>query len=1041
MAESKKVQSSDIISDDLFVEQIKNAKLFEAEIDKLVLGLKEINKETTKTLKSNKDPKNSKQIKEVTKALEDKKKVDEAIVKLEEKKIKVQEKSKLLTNEQIKQNAVNKAIAKDRKAELEALAIIESKLLGTEQKLLAQQTLLRLERKKLNEADKDYAVNLARINKSLDENNAKISANSDKLKQNSMNVGNYTDSVREAINSSDLYSDALGKMNQSNSILVSGFQNLSGQLKGIRESFASADSFGKKLGVTLKAIGIGLLISAIASLGALFKSSREGGQQFAIIVARISAYITILVGNLAKAGEGLLQFGTALKALFSGDFAEASKQASEATDKISKSFDGTSKRVEEQVKLMVDLTKKTYEYENAIRSLSLTLQKVSLDEEDYSEIASDETRTLQERNLALIKSTKLRIEASKISLDIAKKQKELALDAVLADLKAQQVSEKEIERLKKKGAEYILTNNIVNKASEDNIKALEESVKTQIDAEDKLADLPRQENARLRARLQSETEFSIELILKKKLAANSEIQILTNQIADEKNQLSERSLFINQLRAKELSNQQEQFDLFNKGIEEENKLNEKGDADLKQRVNFKELIAIKDAILLEKTIKGLKIAEGQRALVAKIVKTAQDSEIENSQRVLDQTEKEIALKERVLKLEKETLQIRKQVEIDVLKDSQEQQLELLDEYNTKVLNAENVFNNELLLLRKKAFDDSQALKNQEFEARTKQLTDNAEEQKRQIDLSLVQDEEKAKTKLKVDEQLNADLKRLELEKNKALRDANKKETEELKQIEIKKTTLIVNELQKVTSAVSEELDNQNNLRNLKADKEIQKTKTSIDRQRELAEKGAENTLAFEEAQLAKRELKQQEALEKQARQKELIQLTEAYFNALNARLTEVGGNPDTAPVRALGDVLIAKGVAKGIVQFAKDGNEMVTPSGVGGQDGVDDIPFMLTKGEAVIPKKANIENHDAVKSLINGNFEQLYKPVYENKDTASNIYNSLLIQQNDKIISKLDDLIAKPVQQVDVDSMGNIRESILKQVQKTVIIHKQKTRI
>lgn len=1041
MAESKKVQSSDIISDDLFVEQIKNAKLFEAEIDKLVLGLKEINKETTKTLKSNKDPKNSKQIKEVTKALEDKKKVDEAIVKLEEKKIKVQEKSKLLTNEQIKQNAVNKAIAKDRKAELEALAIIESKLLGTEQKLLAQQTLLRLERKKLNEADKDYAVNLARINKSLDENNAKISANSDKLKQNSMNVGNYTDSVREAIDSSSLLGDAMGKMNQSSAILVSGFQNLSGQLKGIRESFASADSFGKKLGVTLKAIGIGLLISAIASLGALFKSSREGGQTFALIIAKVSAYISVLVGNLSKAGDGFVQFGTAIKNLFSGDFKDALKNAEEATNKISTAFDGTTKRAEAQVKAITELTKQTYEYENALRALNLTLQKVNLDEEDFSEIASDETRTLQERNNALIKSTQLRIQSAKISLEIANKEKQNALDAVFNDLRAQQVSESEIERLRKRGAEYLLTNKIINKSSDDNIKSLEESVKAQIDAEDKLSDLPRQENARLRARLQAETEFNIDLILKKKLASNSEIQILTNQIADEKNQLTDRANFIEQLRAKEITNQQEQFRIFNEGIVKENLLNKKGDAELKEQVDFQDLVNTKDAIQLEEKIKKLKIASGQRTLIAKIVKTAQDSEIENNQRLLIQAEKEEALKERIIKLEKDTLEIRKQVEIDVLKDSKEQQLQLLDEYNTKVLTSENVFNSELLLLRKKAFDESQELTNKEFELREQKLKDNAQEQKRIVNNTIVDETEKAKATEKINEQLNADLKRLGLEKKKTSTESNKKELEELKQIEIKKATIVLSELQKITSEVSNALDNRNNLQNQAKDKEIEKTKTSIDRQRELAEKGAENTLAFEEAQLAKRELKQQEALEKQARQKELIQLTEAYFNALNARLTEVGGNPDTAPVRALGDVLIAKGVAKGIVQFAKDGNEMVTPSGVGGQDGVDDIPFMLTKGEAVIPKKANIENHDAVKSLINGNFEQLYKPVYENKDTASNIYNSLLIQQNDKIISKLDDLIAKPVQQVDVDSMGNIRESILKQVQKTVIIHKQKTRI
>lgn len=1050
MAESKKVESQDIISDDLFVENIKQAKLFEVEINKLVLGLKEVNKETTKTLKANKDPKTAEQIKVVTKALDDKKKVDESIIKLEERKAVLAKKIQLLTVEEIKQQTVAKQLAKDRKAELEALAIIESHLIGTQDKLLAQNKLLNIERKRLVETDKDYAVNLARINKAIDENNAKISANSDKLKQNKMNVGNYTDSVREAIDSSNLYSDALGKMNQSSEILVRGFQKLSMQLKGIKESFSSADTFGKKLGTTLKALGIGLLISALASLGALFKSSREGGQQFALIVARISAYISILVGNLSKAGDGILQFGTALKNLFSGDFQEASRNATEATNKISTAFDGTSKRVEEQVKLMVDLTKKTYEYENAIRSLQLTLQKVTLDEEDYNEISADETRTIQERNKALAKASLLRIEGAKIAVDIAKKEKQLAFDAVLSDLKAQQVSESEIERLRKRGAEYLLTDNLINKSTDENIAKLNEKVKAEIDANDKLSDLPRQEAERGRKVLQSETELSIELILKKKLAANSEIQILIKQISDEKQQLSKRALFIKELRDKEIANQQEQFNLFNEGIKKENELNKKGDAQLKQRVDFDSLIAEKDAIKLEERISKLQIAAGQRTLIAKIVKDAQDLEIANNERIKDQEEKEIALKERILKLEKDTLAIQKQVEIDTLKDTQEQKLQLFDEYNTKVLQAENVYNNELLLMRKKAYQDNEELRNQEFELRKQQLIDSANEQKRQTDLSIVQEEEKVKAKEKINTQLDADLKRLELERNKAQRESNKKEVEELRQIEVKKTEIIVNELSKITQNIQQSLDARNQLQNDNNQKQIDSTQKVIERQEQLANEGKANTLADEESFLAKQQLQQKEALEKQAKEKEIIQLTEAYLSALNARLNEPNSDPNSAPLKALGDILIAKGIAKGISGSFIDGTEGDKTLGdMLGRTNTKDGHLILADDDERIFKPehtkklkglTNEEVADIGFKYKNGMLPSLSLNQSQYNDSSSNIYASMLLQTNKQIVSKLDALIAKPHQFIHKDVVGNIVETVTKgnQVTKTTFLPKKR---
>lgn len=77
-----------------------------------------------------------------------------------------------------------------------ANAILNNKLAGTEEKLLATNTKLRLERKKLIETDKDYQRNLTKINSALDKNNAKIKANSDELKKQKIGIDKYSQALK-----------------------------------------------------------------------------------------------------------------------------------------------------------------------------------------------------------------------------------------------------------------------------------------------------------------------------------------------------------------------------------------------------------------------------------------------------------------------------------------------------------------------------------------------------------------------------------------------------------------------------------------------------------------------------------------------------------------------------------------------------------------------------------------------------------------------------------------------------------------------------
>ena len=255
---------------------------------------------------------------------------------------------------------------------------------------------------------------------------------------------------------------------------------------------------------------------------------------------------------------------------------------------------------------------------------------------------------------------------------------------------------------------------------------------------------------------------------------------------------------------------------------------------------------------------------------------------------------------------------------------------------------------------------------------------------------------------------------------------------------------------KVTNEYGKELENRNRKKIDSQQEEIERDKEQINRQRDLAKEGKANQLAFEEQQLAKDELKKQQLEEKAQKQKEIIQLTEAYFNAFNAELKRPGANPTGASTRALTDVLLAKGVAKGLaVLSAYDG---VEDTGSGGR--VDDkggFVAVLHPHERVMTANQNkktggLKNEELSDIAYRFNNGLLIdaNPSYMVQNTvnvAEKLYNGILIQQNKEIINSLEELIAKPIQHVDVDKFGNLIETVYEKASKKVVIHKAKLRI
>ena len=260
---------------------------------------------------------------------------------------------------------------------------------------------------------------------------------------------------------------------------------------------------------------------------------------------------------------------------------------------------------------------------------------------------------------------------------------------------------------------------------------------------------------------------------------------------------------------------------------------------------------------------------------------------------------------------------------------------------------------------------------------------------------------------------------------KASDDAQKLRDEDLKK-EKEKFSQTAAALKSITDEFDKSIERANDSKLNAINEEITAREKAETRQQQLAEQGFDNTLAFEQQKRAQAELERKEALEKAERDKQRAQLIDAYFNAFNARMSQEGADPNRVPAQAFEDVLKAKAGAFAVAQFAAEGNNMIEGPGTTTSDS---IPFWLSKKEAVIKASENIKHNDAVRALNAGTFGQLFAPVDQLKEAG----RPIAIVDNDRVISLLEDINAKPVQTVDVDGLGNLIETIHLKGMKMVI--------
>ena len=299
---------------------------------------------------------------------------------------------------------------------------------------------------------------------------------------------------KKAEDSNQAINDGLNALDKRTGGAVSAFKSLQGGLK-------SAISGFKTLRGAIAATGLGLLLIAITSLTAAFKSSEEGQNKFAKIMSVIGAITGNLVDLLADLGEklisvfenpkeALIEFGNlvrdnlinrftgmlelipsigkAIGLLFKGEFAAAGKTAADAVGKVVLGVESITDSVGNAIEAVKEFGAEQVKEGKLAAQVADMRAKATKIERDLlversvkeAEIAALRLKSRQEEEFGAEERRQAILDAQKLEDELLQKEvKALELKAEAQTLE-NTFSRSNIENLNKEAAAIAAVNNI-----------------------------------------------------------------------------------------------------------------------------------------------------------------------------------------------------------------------------------------------------------------------------------------------------------------------------------------------------------------------------------------------------------------------------------------------------------------------------------------------------------------------------------------------------------------------------------------------------
>lgn len=780
---------------------------------------------------------------------------------------------------------------------------------------------------------------IAAFNKEIDELTDTLSDNSDKFIQNKINIGNYEESISNALKNTSAFSTGIGALDNALQSTLGIFFLTRAELEAMEASMAGNTTALKrftiafsKLNKVLKASIIGVILVAIVALGSAFGNTRAGAVRLEKVMKTVtSAFATF--GKVASAifagiGDGFViifdvvsqfitqtkgrSFGQILKDFFSGDLGVVDALAEnfvKQIENVKSTFEEVVQIVKSGAKAVVlglENIDNAFKIEDRVRRLNQELARLHGTLSILQSQSDDATRSLASQLLATKAALEVNEQIGEKALEIATAELELANQRVKQNILANGVEVSNIN-LGLKGVEFaeatlaLATERGVKlEIANDLIEEQANAVVKVIEAENEL-DLVREESGRKQREInrdifEQNLDLLIDLIDTEK---NLSEQFVNDVARNFQRRVDEFNRFLIAFRV----NAQQELDEFSKeasnlGLDLDFTIEYDDQGDFKIFVGDTEL-AIKNIVDLNAQLQTLGLNEIDINRFREFIVEAR-----NGVRDFRELNKELKLvainvQELFSNLATDDLELK---QLDALAEK----LRELSKINPSALTPDQ---------RKKLIKDLESLEKEREEIirfaddkRRDNRIDAIDAELKLVEEGSVRELELLRERAALEKAIRQDIINDGLKSTKEANDKATKSYEKFSRDVQRVLNLVLNKVlelnQKRVDAAEKRVDDQNEL---------------IDSQRTRAEQGLTNTLAFEQRELGKHEL---ELIKRQKRQ-ERLEKVKAIYSAYSNYASRGDKNPILKTLRdfALLEAITATFAEGGIPEdvLPKDG--------------------------------------------------------------------------------------------------------------------------
>lgn len=351
-----------------------------------------------------------------------------------EKAYKAYQKAISDTNTQIQHYRTEANIANQIK---KAEAKLAANVADSYNALSAQYSLIKIRLNAMSKAEReatDEGKALVKRSKEIHDEMKRLQAETGNT---SLNVGNYTESIKQALDETGLFSGQLSILTKVQSVYNS-VQKAGAFVAG---TFSTATSGASKMlkifKLALISTGIGAIVVALGSLAAMFSKNQKVIDTVNQVLAGLGAVIDVIIDRAAVLGGAIVK-------LFSGDFVGAAKDAKAAVagvnDEMSREYQ-LAKQIEAQMQSMhkqqILLNIEREASRAKIKELNLLAEDTTKSEKERAAAARNAIGIERDLLNRQLENLKIRIAAqlgqSKFTKETEEQLKRIASGAASAD--------------------------------------------------------------------------------------------------------------------------------------------------------------------------------------------------------------------------------------------------------------------------------------------------------------------------------------------------------------------------------------------------------------------------------------------------------------------------------------------------------------------------------------------------------------------------------------------------------------------------------